>query len=146
MRRRRKTHVSPVPIGLTSRILAPRGEPRALEVVEVVAGDVRMGVDRGIRRRSRSEHLIAEGVIEVRVGVRHPAHRLVEALLQVREQCFALRGFDTGVDHEETIVAFDRDNGDVERVVPALVDAGSDGVPCSHATKRSDQPAAKPRP
>ena len=72
-----ESHVVPASIGLPRGIGAPCGEPRALVPLEV-AGDARVAVDRGIRRRPGAEGLVAERVVEVGVRVHDPAHRPVE--------------------------------------------------------------------
>ena len=138
-------HAVPVPPGLTRGVVAPRGEPRLLVLGEM-GRDVRMTVDRGIRRRARTEDLVAEGVVEVRVGVHDPPNGAIEALAHVDAQRLALAGLGPRVDEQHAVVALDDDDRDVERVVSAQVDARGDRMPCSHVTKRSDQPAAKPRP
>lgn len=114
MRRRSESHVGPPPIGLPRRIRPPGREPRTLVALEM-AGDALVAVDRGIRRRTGAEHLVAEGVVEVRVGVDDPAHAGVEPRLDVGEELFGLGRLRTRVDDEQPVVAFDDDDREVER-------------------------------
>jgi len=131
MRRGHEPHVVPPPVGLAASVIPPCGEPRLLVSLEV-AGDAGVAVDRDIRRRARTEHLVAERVVEVRVRVDEPDHRPAEPRMEVGQDLLALRGLGARVDDEEAVVALDDDDGEVERAAAPLVDAMRDGGPGGH--------------
>ena len=111
---------------------APGGEPWTF-VPREMPPDRGVAVDRGIRRRTRPEHLVAERVVEVGVRVHQRDEGPVEPCAHVGEDLLALGGLGARVDDEQAVVALDDDHGEVERSPATLVHAAGDPGPGGHA-------------
>jgi hypothetical protein len=111
------------------RLLAagdPRGQHRPLVGLQV-DGDAPVPVD-----GHGGETLVAEGVVEVGVGVHDCQHGLVAELAEVAADLVGLARRGTRVDQQEAAGAADHADAHVQRVVPALEHPLSHLSPARH--------------